>query len=617
VEVTRIVTEEQLIRPTLEVTRLVTELVEVTPTTPATNGRKELVVCMPAEPTTLFLYGADSPARRAIFHAIYENLFTSLDYQFQPQGLEKLPSFQDGDVSIASVEVRAGDRVVDASGDVVALREGMHVVNAGGASVAFDGQPVTMSQLTVEFTFRPLAWEDGTPVTAADSVLSYDIAASALAPGSKLAVERTATYEATGERTVRWTGIPGWLDSRALLPLWPPLPRHILGDMTTDELLASELSQRRPLAYGPFRIDEWVAGEELRLVRNEHYYRLDEGLPRLDAVTFRFVPNRDALMAQLVAGDCDVVTRDGAYAGQIALLQAAEEQGLVVPYFTPDIVFEHLDFGVEPANPPAPPFPRWLAEPETRRALAMCINRQAMVDSLLGGRSEVMHAYVPNDHPLAPADLRRYPYDPAAAAALLDSLGYLDNDGDGVREDPATMTPFELNLLVNDAGDLRPLVGQMIRDDLVQCGVAVDIERLPAVDFFADGPVGPVFGRDFDLALFPWLADFEPSCHLFVTEQIQGPPNLFPNGWRGLNASGWSDSDFDNACERALAALPGQPDYQESHQQALHIFAEELPILPLFAHLRIAATNPLLLYFRPNTSQPSELWNLFEMDLAE
>jgi peptide/nickel transport system substrate-binding protein len=474
-----------------------------------------------------------------------------------------------------------------------------------------------MSRLVVEFTFRPLVWEDGSPVTAADSVFSYELAANALAPGSKYLVDRTAGYEATGERSVRWTGIAGWLDNRALLPDWPPLPSHALATIPTDVLLSDEASQRRPLAYGPFRIAQWVAGQELRLVRNEHYYRRDEGLPRLDAVTFRFIADRDSLMAQLIAGDCDVATRDGAYAGQIALLQATEQQGLVVPYFTPDTVFEHLDFGIEPANPPLPPFPRWLAQAQARQAIAMCLNREAMVESLLGGLAPVMHAYIANDHPLYPDDLRQYPYDPAAAAALLDSLGYLDGDGDGVREDAETTRPFSLELLVNNAGDLRPEVGRMIRDDLARCGIEVTIERLPAVDFFADGPVGRVFGRDFDLALFPWLADDEPSCHLFLSRQIQGPPNLFAQGWHGLNDTGWSDPAFDAACDQALRAFPGEPAYANGHQQALRIFTEELPIVPLFAHLRIAATSPLVQYFRPDTSQPSELWNLFEIDLAQ
>jgi hypothetical protein len=66
-----------------------------------------------------------------------------------------------------------------------------------------------------------------------------------------------------------------------------------------------------------------------------------------------------------------------------------------------------------------------------------------------------------------------------------------------------------------------------------------------------------------------------------------------------------------------LAALPGTPEYTANHLEAAQIFTEQLPIIPLFHYLRTAVTQPTVLNFQPDASQPSELWNLAEIDIEE
>ena len=48
----------------------------------------------------------------------------------------------------------------------------------------------------------------------------------------------------------------------------------------------------------------------------------------------------------------------------------------------------------------------------------------------------------------------------------------------------------------------------------------------------------------------------------------------------------------------------------------MRLFAQELPALPLFTRLRLAATTPDVRNFRLDATQPSDLWNVFELDLA-
>ena len=290
--------------PPQEVTRVVTQIVELTPAppTPRPAGAKELVICMAQEPPTVYVYGETMLTAQAIRHAIYTNYITNLAYDYQADGLEKIPSLADGDAVINVVAVATGDVVRRADDTVGPLSMGDTLVAADGQTVTFDGAPIDTNQMVVNFTMQPTVWSDGTPVSAADSVYSFNLAADAATTAPKYVIERTAAYEATGELSARWTGLPGFTDSTYFINFWRPLPEHLWGEFTAAELMQAEESNRRPVGDGPFVIQQWTPGESIRLARNPYYYRADEGLPYLDRVTIKFIPDTDQLLAQLPNG---------------------------------------------------------------------------------------------------------------------------------------------------------------------------------------------------------------------------------------------------------------------------------------------------------------------------
>lgn len=576
------------------------------PDNPPPATAKSLTICMAVEPDTLYLHGTKMLAKDHIFHGIYENLYTNLNYGYQPQGLEKLPSLADGDARQVAVEVSLGSTVVDSAGEVITLVDGITVRNAEGVLVEFAGTPIEMLQMEVDFTFKPLIWEDGTPVTANDSVYSFE-----LSNGSDdHRLNHTASYEAIDTLTVRWTSHPGYLASDYFLNVYQPLPRHAWSHMNTDQVAESEEALRRPLANGPFRVLHWVAGEEIQLVRNENYYRANEGLPKLDSVTFRFIQDTNQIMTQLLAGRCHIGTQDGIDAGQAEFLLEAHANGLLQPYFQPGTVFEHLDFGIVPVDEYAETRPDWFGDVRVRQAIARCLDRQAIIDHAIFGIATPLYAYAPEGHPLLPSDISRWLTNRDTANTLLDEVGYLDTDGDGVREDPATGTPFHITLGTTSGAETRPLAVAEIQAQLALCGIEVETYFVPASEFFADGPEGPVFGRQFDLVLFAWLVGTEPSCGYYLSSQITDSDN-----WGGTNNTGWSNEAFDTVCQTALNTLPGMPGYAENHQTALYIWTEELPSIPLFLRTKVAVTATNVFNFRIDATQNSELWNLFELDI--
>lgn len=629
VEVTRVVTEtivEEGGTETIEVTRVVTETVvetvevEAAPEEEPIN--KDLIVCQAQEPETLYPWGGSMLAMTAVLHGIYENDITQLSYDYQAQGIEKVPSLADGDAVINVVEAQPGDLIRDTTDAVVAWGEGVTVANADGEEVTFDGNPVMLEQMVVDFTMKPRVWSDGEPVKASDSVFSFNLVGDPDTPTGKYVFERTASYEATGDLTVQWTGVPGYLDSTYFVNFFGPLPEHVLGGFSAAELLEAEESSRLPVGDGPFMIEEWVAGDSIRLVRNPHYYRADEGLPYLNSVTYKFIPDTNQLIAQLLSGACDIGTQDGLSASDAPFLIEAENSGLITPYFQTGTVYEHIDFGIDTVEPYASSRPDWFEDVRVRQAMTMCTDRQSMVDNILYGRSEVIHTYVPSVHPLYPEGLTEWPFDVEAANALLDEVGWVDSDGDGIREHDDG-TPFSVTLGTTTGNEMRQQLTQIFKENLLECGIDIELYYLPASEWFADGPEGPLFGRTYDLGEFAWLTGVQPSCNLYGGWNIPGDPEaldadgnpLYPSGWGGQNETGWRNDEFDAACQQAIGSLPGTAEYEEGHILAQQIFSENVPVIPLFLRLKVAAARPEVVNFGVDPTQNSEMYNLYEIDL--
>lgn len=630
VEVTRVVTEtvtEVVEGETVEVevTRVVVEEVMVEEEEePEAPANKDLIICMAQEPDTLYVYGGSMLVQSAVNHSIFENNFTTLSYDYQAQGLVKLPSLADGDAVQESVEVAEGD-IVLVGGEPKELAAGDMIVNDAGEEVEFDGTPVMMQQLIVDFEMHPRVWSDGEPVKASDSVYSFNIASDPDTQASKFVIDRTAAYEATGDLTTRWTGIPGYADATYFTNFWTPLPEHALGQYSAAELLEAEESARLPIGDGPFKIVEWRAGELIYLEKNENYYRADEGLPYLDSVTYKFIPDTNTLLAQLLSGECDIGTQDGMDAGQSPFLLEAESSGLLTPYFQTGTVYEHIDFGIDSYGDYGDGIgrPDWFEDVRVRQAMTMCTDRQSMVDNILYGKSEVIHTYIPSVHPLYPGDeLTEWPYDVEQANALLDEVGYVDGDGDGIRE-YTDGTPFAVTLGTTTGNEMRQQLTQIFKDNMLQCGIDVELYYLPSSEWFADGPDGVLFGRQFDLGEFAWLTGVEPSCNLYLSSAITGPTDeINPKtgtpygGWGEANNAGWYNQEFDDYCNAALASLPGTPEYEANHKAAQVVFSQEVPVIPLFLRLKVAAARTNVLNFGVDPTQNSELYNMYEIDLS-
>ncbi|MBS3783216.1 MAG: hypothetical protein KGY78_02100, partial [Anaerolineae bacterium] len=235
---------------------------------------KELIVCQAEEPNTLFIYGGPSRAARNVLDAIYDGPIETPGYAFEGVILERLPSLEHDDAALRTVEVGEGERVLNVDGEVVELLPDVEVRNGDGVETVFGGDLITMTQMVVTFTLRAdVKWADGEPLTSVDSRFSFELAGQLDDAALQRRLDRTANYEVEDDRTVVWTGVPGYRDTYYLLNFYHPLPEHVLGSKQIDTLLETDVVQHRPLGWGPFVVERWVEGDHITLVRNPHYFR--------------------------------------------------------------------------------------------------------------------------------------------------------------------------------------------------------------------------------------------------------------------------------------------------------------------------------------------------------
>ncbi len=603
------------------------------PTVTATPAPRSLVVCLGQEPDTLYPYGSSSRSMWSVLEAIYDGPIDTRKFSAQPVILQNIPDLANGGAKIEPVDVQAGQEIVDANGSLTTLSAGTVLIPSGcsGPECAqtWDGvSPLKMDRLTLNYALLPgLTWSDGSPLTADDSVFSYEVSADPATPVSKEIIYRTVSYTALNETTVQWVGVPGYLPARYEYNFWLPFPRHLWGQISAQDLLVSELTTRSPIGWGPYKIEEWVQGDHITLQKNPAYFRASEGLPKFDTLVYRFLGQpADNNIAALLTSECDVVDQTSLLDEQLEQILELQRDGKLKAHLAQGPEWEHVDFGIKPSSyddgyqPYNGDRPDLFGDLRVRQAFTYCMDRQGIVDKLLFGQASIPAGFVPSSHPQYLADLTPLPFDPAQGSRLLDEVGWKDLDGDpatprtavGVAN-VADGVQLSVNYVTSQA-PLRTAIAQRLAESMAQCGIQLNVQSLPVGDLYAPGPDGVLFGRHFDLAEFAWEAGSDSSCYLYQSDQIP----TAENGWLKVNVTGYSSAAYDSACQAARLANLAQPDsYNQKQADAQRLFAQELPSVPLYFRLKMAISRPDLCGLEMDVTARSALWNLKSFDYGQ
>ncbi len=529
-------------------------------------------------PRDLYPYAKDAPTHRIaapVTELLYPSPILSFNYGYTTTGvLERIPTIENG-----GVKVRKADVFLDAAGNI---------------TTTMTDVMTQVEQLVVTFNWNPqLRWSDGQPVTADDSVFAYELAKAA-PPGddARDRLLQLMAYEKVDDHTTRAILRPDFTGPTYFLNYWTPLPRHKLKGVPPDKVREGQFAQA-PLGYGPYAIESRTAGE-IRMVRNQYYFgTMQPGAP--SQVVISFLADFDRLRAGVLNHNLDVVATDRMHVEQFAPLDEDAQAGRSQVTYTPNPIWEHIDFNLDVPL---------LQDIRLRHAIAFGTNRQAMADALFLGRSPVLESWVlPGQAEAAPPDqLTRYTYNPDEARKLLDEAGYADPEGDGVRVSTDGLT-LTLQLMTTERSPLRQEIARRFQADMLAIGIKVDVLTLATEDFF--DPNGPLFQRQFELALFGWIHGPDPgglqlwSCRAVPSEE---------NGWIGENFAGWCFRDANQAIREAVTTLdPGGRNAAYLRQQQL--WTHELPSLPLFQRLSLTIAALELRGPQPDPLAPIT-WNI-------
>ncbi len=468
------------------------------------------------------------------------------------------------------------------------------IPSAENGGISEDGRTITLKLRD------DIVWSDGTPITSADFKFTADMAmAASNAVNSQAPFDLVESLETPDEQTVvvtfkevyaPWLArLFGGINGHTVLPA------HILQPVFDAEgtLDTAEYNKAPTVGCGPFVFEEWESGSFARFVANDKYWL---GRPKLDEIFFRFVPDDASQIAALKAGDGDLGTFF-AYSD----LPELEAAGLTIlnsfSGYNEGIYFnQHAELG----NPA-------LKDVRVRKAIALGFNRQKLVDDLLLGRTGVAATDWDNS-PWVDPSIEPYPYDPEQAKALLEEAGWVDTNGDGVREKDGE----DLVLVYGTTNrEIRQDTQAVAQQDLAEIGIKLDLQSYDADIFFATyGEDGPSANFSLDLIQYSDSPDM-PDPNTVVWRCSEIPSDDYPDG---VNGSGVCDPTLEEFFTKQATQVDFAERQQTFYQITKYLF-DNVYWLGLWEDPDLFGVSSRLLNVKISGATP--LFNVAEWDLAQ
>lgn len=464
---------------------------------------------------------------------------------------------------------------------------------------------------------QDVVWSDGVPFTADDVVFSVKAAQSAA--GSRMtSVLRLAgepiAVRADGPHEIVVTFPIPYAPGVRVLDALPIYPKHALESALAQGTFArawgTDVDPASMPGLGPFVLESYAPAQRVVLARNPRYWRTDDRgtpLPYLDRLTLEIVPDQNAELLRLLAGQADLLQSEIRPEDYRAVKEAADAGRLRLTDAGPSQDRYMLWFNLTDQASAAPG--RWfLQHDEFRLAVSLAIDRQAFAETVyLGAAIPSADPVPPGNTPWTADGLPRPRYDPARAAALLDELGLHDSDGDGVRED-GSGRPVRFSILVQAGVTAGETGARFVRDELARVGVAVDVAALDLTAMMTRW-----FQREYD-AIYHYMisTDTDPAGNLDWWLS-RGDSHLWAPGQQ-TPATEWEARIDELMLRQASAVDPAER--RRLFAEVQRIFLQHNPALFFAAPRVFVATSPRVIAAPPARQRPQLLWNAESLAVA-
>lgn len=485
----------------------------------------------------------------------------------------------------------------------------MHMVLLGMAGIDPDGKvyPELAAELptaqnggvvldeskgTMDVTWKmrdDITWADGVPVTADDVIFTYkaitDPNTGFWIPG----IDQVSGVDKIDDHSfvVHFSSIyPSYLTlfGNRQVVIWPA---HYCdaaqGFQKWD-------CGRQPLSDGPFVLDEWVTGDHLTFSRNPKYYQA--GQPYLDKVFVKIIPDVTVREEMMKQGDADIL--------MWATEQVADDLKNV----------DNVKVSISPSNrfvmrlfinlaakgstdPAAKPNP-FFSDVRVRQAIREAIDVDKITSTVWHGYAQPVWSEFFRP-PYNTCNLPRPTYDPEAAKALLEQAGWIDKNGDGVREchgcgTAKDGTDFKFELLTySEYGEPLLNTQQLIGEMLKEVGIEADLNQTQGSVLWADSSSGGIEQNgDFNMDLYDdGYAGNDPTDFIW---QYYNSASAEPD--QGWNIGRWKNAKMDDLLNQAYTL--DEKTRQDAFCQMAQLLDQELPQILLFSTLNADAYSTRL-----------------------
>jgi peptide/nickel transport system substrate-binding protein len=411
---------------------------------------------------------------------------------------------------------------------------------------------VSEDNLTMTFKLREdVVFHNGRPMTAEDVAYTYNrMLDPETGSGNAWMLAGVAEVNAVDDYTVQFTlEAPnhGFLGKLAMNKAVGIIARESVEDGTINTT---------PIGTGPFKIADFQPGVRVLLERNEAYWR--EGLPYLDAVDIRIIPDDTVRRTALIAGDVDWV-----FSVPLQDVEQLKTRDDLIVDEVPAPAYYYLGLNLE-SGP--------LADERARQAVAHAINRENIAMAATFGNAEVTQDPIPSSS-VWHFGYAPYEHDPERARALLAEAGY----GDG----------FEIEIMPTTELEETVRMAQVIQSDLAAVGIRATIRALEWAEWLQEQGDG-----NYDTYVCSWNGLVDPDDFFFAqhrTDQV-------------FNFTGYSNPTVDELLDEGRRTADADAR-REIYAEVNRIIVDEAPYIYIFNPMNIQAYQPYVQGYEARADQ--------------
>lgn len=419
---------------------------------------------------------------------------------------------------------------------------------------------VSADQKTFTFYLRPgLKWHDGKPVSVDDIIFSFEKIMDPMVAAPNL---RAYYQQIESVREVA----PGVVSFRFKEPYFmalnfaggiPIIPKHLY----EGELDFNRAAQgRAPIGNGPYRFVSWETGRGIFLERNEDYWGEKPAIKRIE---YRIISEDAVALQSLKKGDLDMAGMRPIQWVMQTKSEKFNQQFAKYKYYTPGYSF----IGWNLRRP-------YFQDARVRQALTHLVDRESILKTLSFGLGKVVTGPFYTEGQDYNRDVRAWGYDPSQAKKLLDEAAWVDQDGDGIREQGGVSLDFEF--LIPSGRRFAEQLATILKEDFRKAGIKMTIRKLEWALF-----TQKLNDRSFDAVTLGWSFGFEQDPYqVWHSSQAE----------RGSNFVGYADAKSDQWIEQGRITY--DPEARAALYHKLHARIHELqPYTFLFASPALVAVN--------------------------